>query len=169
MRYYNPWFFTGSALLCIANGLYTTFTTSTTPSSHWIGFQVLQGLGSGFASQMPLLTVQHVLKEKPQQVPLGISTVLFAQYFGSAVMQTIGSSIFTNKLVNALVSRAMLSSEQVQMLLDAGNSKVQETAREAFPQHLDEIVRAYNEAITNVFVCNTHEVRYFDLTNASGF
>jgi hypothetical protein len=152
VRYYNPWFFAGAAFLCIANGLYTTFTASTTPSSHWIGFQVLQGLGCGFAAQMPLLTVQHVLKEKPKHVPLGISTVLFAQYFGSAVMQSIGGSIFTNKLVKSLHSRTLLSSEQVKMLLDAGNAKVQETARQAFPQHVNDIIISYNEAITSVFV-----------------
>lgn len=101
---------------------------------------------------MPLLTVQHVLKEKPGHIPLGISTVLFAQYFGSAVMQSIGGSIFTNKLVKALLSSALLSAEQVKILLDAGSSKVQETARETFPHHLNDVIMAYNDAITSVFV-----------------
>ncbi|RHZ74439.1 hypothetical protein CDV55_107120 [Aspergillus turcosus] len=136
VRYYNPWAFAGSAFLCVATGLYTTFTAFTTSSGHWVGFQVLQGLGCGFAAQMPLLTVQHVLQEKPKHVPMGISTVLFAQYFGSAVMQSISGAIFTNKLIKELLSRALLSAEQVEMLLGAGNSKVQETAREAFP-HLE--------------------------------
>lgn len=152
MRYYNPWFFVGSAFLCIATGLYTTFTAFSTSSGSWIGIQVLQGLGSGFAAQMPLLAVQYALKEKAKVIPIGISTVLFAQYFGSAVMQSIGGSIFTNKLVNELVSNVHLSTEQVNMLLDAGNSKVRETVREAFPQYLNDVIIAYNDAITSVFV-----------------
>lgn len=152
MKYYNPWFFAGSTLLCIATGLYTTFTAFTTTSGHWIGVQVLQGLGCGFAAQMPLLTVQDVLKEKPRYTPLGISTVLFAQYFGSAVIQSIGGSIFTNRLVSGLLSSVHLSPDQVNMLLDAGNSKVREVVSENFPHHLDDVIIAYNDAIISVFV-----------------
>jgi hypothetical protein len=118
----------------------------------FIGIQVLQGLGCGFAAQMPLLTVQHVLRKKPGHIPLGISTVLFAQYFGSAVMQSISGSVFTNKLVTELRSSARLSPEQVSMLLDAGNSKVREVVGKNFPHHLDDVIIAYNDAITNVFV-----------------
>lgn len=101
---------------------------------------------------MPLLMVQHVLKEKQRHIPLGISTVLFAQYLGSAVMQSIGGSIFTNKLVSELVSSARLSHEQVNMLLDAGNSKAREVVGKNFPHHLDDVIIAYNDAITSVFV-----------------
>ncbi|EEA28396.1 hypothetical protein TMatcc_003274 [Talaromyces marneffei ATCC 18224] len=151
VRYYNPWFFAGSTLLCIATGLYTTFTAFTTSSAHWIGFQVIQGLGCGFAAQMPLLMVQHVLREKPAHIPLGISTVLSAQYFGSAVMQSIGGTIFTNRLIMELTSSAGLSREQVNMLLGAGNSKVQEMTSQNFPDHLDGVIIAYNDAITSVF------------------
>jgi hypothetical protein len=136
----------------MATGMYTTFTAFTTSSGHWIGFQVLQGVGCGFAAQMPLLTVQHVLRENPRHIPLGISTVLFAQYFGSAVMQSISGSIFTNKLEMELLSSARLSPEQVKMLLDAGNSKVREIVSENFPHHLDDVIIAYNDAIISTFV-----------------
>nr|AIJ02309.1 MFS transporter [Talaromyces funiculosus] len=151
VRYYNPWFFAGSTFVCTATGLYTTFTAFTTSSGHWIGFQILQGFGCGFAAQMPLLTVQYVLREKPRHIPLGISTVLFAQYLSSAVMQSIGGSIFTNRLIAELLSNARLSAVQVNMLLDAGNSKVRDVISEHFPSHLDNIIVAYNDAITNVF------------------
>ncbi|PIG88183.1 hypothetical protein AARAC_007263 [Aspergillus arachidicola] len=115
------------------------------------GFQILQGLGCGFAAQMPLLTIQSVLKNDPKLVPVGISTVLFAQYFGSSVMQSIGGSIFQNKLDSQLRSYAHLDSDQIEMLLAVGTSKVQETAQQAFPDRLSAILIAYNDAITNVF------------------
>ncbi|KAL3478355.1 major facilitator superfamily-domain-containing protein [Aspergillus californicus] len=149
--YYNPWFFLGSTMVCIALGLYTTFTPTSTSSAKWIGFQVLQGLGTGSASQMALLTVQHVLKTTPRIIPIGISTVMFAQYFGSAVMQTIAGSIFQNRLVSDLQSNAGLNSTGIALLLEAGNAKVKETTTEAFPGRVDAVIAAYNKAITTVF------------------
>lgn len=101
---------------------------------------------------MPLLTIQSVLKNDPKLVPVGISTVLFAQYFGSSVMQSIGGSIFQNKLYSQLQSYAHLDSDQIEMLLAVGTSKVQETAQQEFPDRLSAILIAYNDAITNVFV-----------------
>lgn len=67
-------------------------------------------------------------------------------------MQSIGGSIFTNRLVSELLSSARLSPEQVNKLLEAGNSKVREVVDENFPYHLDDIIIAYNDAITSVFV-----------------
>ncbi|KAL2822684.1 major facilitator superfamily-domain-containing protein [Aspergillus cavernicola] len=150
VRYYNPWFFIGSTMLYIASGLYTTLTPFSS-SSKWIGFQILQGLGCGFAAQMTLLTVQDVLKTRPAIIPVGISTVLFAQYFGSSVMQSVGASIFHNKLVDGLESGAGLNATGVTMLLDAGNLNVKQTALKAFPDRVDAVITAYNDAITTVF------------------
>lgn len=150
--YYNPWFFLGSVLLCVGAGLYTTFTAFSTTPAKWISFQVLQGLGCGFAGQMPLLMVQTVLKHSPQQVPLGISLVLFAQYFGSSIMQSIGGAIFQTRLVKELTNSVGLDSTQVGKLLQGGNARVRETTAENFPRFLRAILVAYNGAITKVFV-----------------
>ncbi|KAL4785162.1 major facilitator superfamily-domain-containing protein [Aspergillus varians] len=179
VQYYNPWFFIGSSMLCIASGLYTTLRPAST-SSKWIGFQILEGLGCGFAAQMPLLTVQNVLKTRPGLIPVGISTVLFAQYFGSSVMQAVGASIFHNKLVRGLesASGAGLSATGIAMLLDAGTLNVKQTALQAFPDRVDAIITAYNDAITTVFylavassalafVLSTG-IRWTDINRASG-
>lgn len=153
MGYYNPWLFLGSALLCTATGLYTSFTAFSTPSSQWISFQILQGLGCGSAAQMPLLTAQAMLKRNPRQIPLGISLVLFAQYFGSSMMQSIALAIFQNRLIGRLRGASVgLDETQVDRLLLAGNAKVRETVMEYFPQHLRAVLGAYNDAITTVFV-----------------
>lgn len=103
---------------------------------------------------MALLTVQNALKASPSMIPVGISTIMFAQYFGSSVMQTAGAAIFHNKLVTALESGAGagLNGTGVAMLLDAGNLMVKQTALEAFPGRVDSIITAYNDAITTVFV-----------------
>ncbi|KAL4869244.1 hypothetical protein BDV12DRAFT_185304 [Aspergillus spectabilis] len=140
IKYYNPWFFLGSAMLCIASGLYTTFTTSTF-SGQWIGFHILQGLGAGFTAQMSLLTVQNALKEKSQIIP----------YFGSSVMQTVAGSIIQNQLVGGLEGRVHLNGTGITMLLNAGNLRVYETALEEFPDRAEGIITIYNDAIASVF------------------
>ncbi|KAL4881876.1 major facilitator superfamily-domain-containing protein [Aspergillus karnatakaensis] len=161
LRYYNPWFFLGSAMLCIASGLYTTFSPpttspdstsiSTTPASEWIGFQVLQGLGCGFAAQTALLTVQNVLRETPQLIPVGISTVLFAQFLGSAVIQTIAGSLLNTRLVDGL--EELLVPEQVAVLLQAGTFGVRRVVLGLGleVEMVDEVVAVYSGAITDVF------------------
>ncbi|GAT21354.1 MFS transporter [Aspergillus luchuensis] len=149
LRYYNPWLFVGSVFLCIANGLYTTFTASSSSAS-WIGYEIFQGLGCGFAAQIPLLTVQLVFKDRPRYIPVGIATVLFTQYFGSAVMQSIGGAIFQNELKKQLQVQASLDHKQIEMLLNAGTLRVREVAVQAFPDRLVDIINAYNKAITTL-------------------
>ncbi|PYI21326.1 MFS general substrate transporter [Aspergillus violaceofuscus CBS 115571] len=150
LSYHNAWLFLGAAFLCIANGLYTTFTVSS-GSASWIGYQILQGLGCGVAAQMPLLIVQLVLKPRPRDVPVAIATVLFTQYFGSAVVQSIGGAVFQNALRKQLRDRASLDDTQIAMLLGAGTLGVREVATWAFADRWAEVIVAYNEAITTVF------------------
>ncbi|OOF93405.1 hypothetical protein ASPCADRAFT_398443 [Aspergillus carbonarius ITEM 5010] len=140
IRYFNPWFLVDSVFLCIANGLYIIFNPSS-GSASWIGYQVLQGLGCGFAAQMPLLTVQHLIKDRLQFLPVAISVV----------MQSIGSVIFQNQVVGQLHNHAGLDSGQVEILLTAGALKVRTVANQAFPDQLDAVIAAYNDAITSVF------------------
>jgi MFS family permease len=52
--YYTPFVIAGSILLSIGSGLVSTFTT-TTPSSHWIGYQILFGFGMGMSMQQTLV------------------------------------------------------------------------------------------------------------------
>ena len=102
--------------------------------------------------QSSLLAVQVALASRPKQIPVGISTVAFFQYFGAAVFQSIALSIFQNQLVRSLKSHAGLSQNQVQLLLDAGSGHARQETLRSFPEKLPLVVWAYNKAITNVFV-----------------
>ncbi|KIY01331.1 uncharacterized protein Z520_02883 [Fonsecaea multimorphosa CBS 102226] len=147
--YYNPWFFIGIGLMAIASGLYTTLTSST-PHAKWITYLVFQGI-SGVSFQGPLLAVQASLASKPQQIPVGISTVAFFQYFGASVFQSIALAIFQNQLVKSLKQHAGLNSNQVQQLLNAGSGHARKTTLNSFPEKLELVLWAYNKAITNTF------------------
>ncbi|KAI9925938.1 hypothetical protein MW887_005744 [Aspergillus wentii] len=150
IKYYNPWFFIEPVLICIAAGMYTRFTVST-PASHWIGFQVLYGLGIGPGMQMPSLAVQLALKDWPKLVPIGVSLLLFAQYLGATVFQVIGGTIFNLYLKRRLTDIG-LSTEQVSLLLTSGTSQVRQTAAKYFPDLLEPVLEALNYAVTRTFL-----------------
>jgi hypothetical protein len=149
-KYYAPWFFIEPVCVCIASGLYTRFTIST-PSSHWIGFQILYGFGTSIGMQMPALAVQLALKDSPKLVPIGVSLLLFAQYLGAAVLQVVGGTIFSSYLKQGLAT-AGLNAQQVSLILDAGSSHIRQTTIQNFPELLGPVLGALNHAITRTFV-----------------
>lgn len=136
--------------MCIAAGLYTTFTAFDTPSGEWIGFQVLQGLGVGLTMQVTTLILQQDLEGSPL-LPVGVSLGLFSQYLGATVSQVIAGSIFNTSLRGAL-GDAGLSQAQIGLLLQAGTGHVRETTEHYFPDLFVPVLDAYNHAITRVYV-----------------
>ncbi|KAI2618827.1 putative MFS transporter [Hypoxylon sp. NC1633] len=150
IKYYNPWLFLGSPLMCIAGGLYTQLTAFTTPTSRWIGFQIIQGFGVGFCMQMPSLIIQLALKDAPHLVPIGISLAMFVQYLGVTVVQVIGGTIFNTFLSQAL-AQAGLTPLQRQLLLQGGTKDVRNITMQNFPDLFVPVLESYNYAITRTF------------------
>ncbi len=138
--------------MCTANALYTTFTVSSTPKGHWIGFQIIQGVGAGFGMQMSSLTVQLELMDSPELVPVGIALVTFTQFLGSTVLQVIAGTIFNNQLIQQLLTHGRLTASQVSELLAGEITNVHQIAEQNFPGKLTLILESYNSAITRVFV-----------------
>ncbi|RAL09362.1 MDR family MFS transporter [Aspergillus homomorphus CBS 101889] len=151
IHYYNPWLYVGPLLMCTAAALYTQFSAFHTPSSHWIGFQVIQGLGVGMAQQMPSLIVQQAVHDKPELMPVAISLNLFFQYLGATVMQALGGVVFRSTLATELADHAGLDARQIALLSAAGTADVRGTAEQRFPDRLRLILEAYNTAITSTF------------------
>ncbi|KAK7954144.1 MFS transporter [Apiospora saccharicola] len=154
MAYYNPWFFVGSAMMCTAAGLYTTFKAFHTSMGQWVGFQVLQGLGVDLTMQVPTL----VLQQDPEKSPLmsiGVSMGLFSQYFGASVEQVIAGSIFNTYLKKRLRDIS-LGDCQIGFLLTSGTAHVRQTAEQNFPDLIDPILEAYNYAFARVY--GVHDV-----------
>lgn len=151
IKYYNPWFFLAPVFLCISSVLFTTFTVSSTPPSQWIGYQVIQGLGTGWGMQMGSLRVQLELKDSPELVPVGVALVMFVQQLGATVIQVIAGAVFSSQLTSQL-GHIDLAPDETSSLLGAGITGVREVAEEDLPRLLDPILEAYNAAITRVFV-----------------
>lgn len=131
--------------------LFTTFTVSSTPASQWIGYQVIQGIGTGWGMQMSSLRVQLDLKDSPVLVPVGMALVMFVQQLGATVIQVVAGTVFNSQLSSRLGGFG-LSPSQIRLLLGAGTTGIRKVAEKDFAELMDPILEAYNAAITRVFV-----------------
>ncbi|KAM0541907.1 hypothetical protein ACHAPJ_013054 [Fusarium lateritium] len=93
--YYTPFMLFASIIMPIAAGLITTFTIDTS-FERLIMYTALSGLAYGIGFVGPQTAVQTVLPD--EDVPLGLSIMLFAQSFGPAVAVPIAQVLFTNQL-----------------------------------------------------------------------
>ncbi|CAF9902778.1 MAG: hypothetical protein ALECFALPRED_000014 [Alectoria fallacina] len=93
--YYAPFMLFASIIMPIAAGLITTFKINTS-FAQLIMYTALSGLAYGIGFSGPQNAVQTVLPA--EDVPLGLSVVLFAQSFGPAVAVAISQVLFTEQL-----------------------------------------------------------------------
>lgn len=93
--YYTPFMLFASIMMPIAAGLITTFKINTS-LVQLIMYTALSGLAYGIGFSGPQNAVQTVLPA--EDVPLGLSVMLFAQSFGPAVAIAIAQVLFTNQL-----------------------------------------------------------------------
>ncbi|KAL2106344.1 hypothetical protein VUR80DRAFT_6873 [Thermomyces stellatus] len=150
IKYYNPWFFLAPIFMMTSSVLFTTFTVSSTPASQWIGYQVIQGIGTGWGMQMSSLRVQLDLKDSPVLVPVGMALVMFVQQLGATVIQVVAGTVFNSQLSSRLGGFG-LSPSQIRLLLGAGTTGIRKVAEKDFAELMDPILEAYNAAITRVF------------------
>ncbi|KLJ06538.1 hypothetical protein EMPG_10056 [Blastomyces silverae] len=118
--YYAPFMLFASIIMPIAAGLITTFKT-TTSFVQLIMYTAFAGLAYGIGFSGPQNAVQTVLPV--EDIPLGLSVILFAQSFGPAVAIAIAQVLFTNQLwanLNGLVpglSRATIENQSLTEIL----------------------------------------------------
>ncbi|OAX85601.1 hypothetical protein ACJ72_00015 [Emergomyces africanus] len=93
--YYAPFMLFASIIMPIAAGLVTTFKVNTS-FVQLIMYTAFSGLAYGIGFSGPQNGVQTVLP--PEDIPLGLSVILFAQSFGPAVAVAIAQVLFTNQL-----------------------------------------------------------------------
>lgn len=140
--YYTPLAIVGTCLMCVGNGLLTTFEVDT-GARKWIGYQILYGLGLGLAFQVPNLATQASLPKK--DVLTGLTLMLFATLLGASVFVSAGENVLANQLLKRLAAVEGIDTS----LITSGGAT-------SFLQLLPDSVRytalvAYNEALREVF------------------
>lgn len=142
--YYLPEVVGGNALVLVASGLFTTFRPSSS-SGKWIGYQILGGAGRGFVMQLLSTVIQANVP--PSDIPLGISYVMFCQYFGGAVAICGARTVLTSTMASALARYA--PTVDAATVINTGVTDL----RTVIPaSQIQGVIVAYNEALVNVFV-----------------
>ncbi|KAJ7152947.1 major facilitator superfamily domain-containing protein [Mycena filopes] len=141
--YYTPFMILASILMGVGAGLISTFDIGT-GHAHWIGFQVIYGLGVGFGMQQPVMAAQTVLSLK--DIPTGTSLIMFAQTLGGALFVSVGQNVFTNKLASGLASS--VPGVNPAIVLSAGATSLRNAVD---PQYLPAVLQVYNHALITAF------------------
>ncbi|TGJ79584.1 hypothetical protein E0Z10_g9177 [Xylaria hypoxylon] len=140
--YYTPLMVLGSIMMAIGFGFLTTFTPTTgTPS--WIGWQVLFGIGVGFAISQPWTAIQTALPA--EDIPVGLSAISFAISIGAALIISISQNIFTNLLRDDLSD---IPGVDVEGIISHGATDLLKVIT---PSQKDRVLGAYNWAVTRTF------------------
>ncbi|KAL2882869.1 hypothetical protein SGCOL_001559 [Colletotrichum sp. CLE4] len=116
-----------------------------TPTSQWIGFEILVAAGFGMAIQQGFAAVQAVLP--PDEVPVGTAAVVASQALGGAIFVSVGNALFQNHLLRASAEDAVPGVD-IRAVLGAGVTAFRTVVPvEALPM----MVSIYNDALRVVF------------------
>ncbi|KAI1422628.1 MFS toxin efflux pump [Xylaria sp. FL1777] len=140
--YYTPLMVLGSIMMAIGFGFLTTFTPITGISS-LIGWQVLFGTGIGLAFPQPWTAIQTALPA--EYIPAGLSAISFAISIGAALIISISQTIFTNLLRDSL---SAIPGIDVDRIISSGATDLLKIIT---PSQKDEVLSAYNWAVTRTF------------------
>jgi hypothetical protein len=144
LGYYNPFLWLGSAIFAVGCGVLYMLKVGD-PASHWIGYQLLAGIGAGACIQIPFISVQVVLS--PKDMPTGNALTIFFNTLGGALSVSIAQNIFSNTLLEQLEERVPMLNPAV--IIGAGATHVREVTP---PQFLQTVLEAYDGAIVRAFI-----------------
>lgn len=101
--HYIPIMVVGSILSAVGCGMIYTLDVDS-PSSEWIGYQALVGIGLGLIFQIPVIVAQSLVK--PADLSSVSAIILFFQTMGGAIWISAAQAIFTNKLISGIATSA---------------------------------------------------------------
>ncbi|KAF7289430.1 Major facilitator superfamily transporter [Mycena chlorophos] len=140
--YYVPWLILGAVFMSAGAGVLYTLRVDT-GHAKFIAYQVLFGLGFGFANQQPFIAVQTVLPL--EDVPIGTSIIMLMQTLGGAVFLSAATNVFTDNLAQGVARISGVSPESV---VSTGATNL---ASAIAPQYLGAVLVVYNDAIMKTF------------------
>ncbi|OIW25670.1 efflux pump [Coniochaeta ligniaria NRRL 30616] len=143
MGYYLPWALASAAIMLIGAGLTATLTVEATVAQ-WVMYQFVAGFGRGCGMQTPVIAIQNTLPA--EQIPLGMSLVIFTQTFGGSLALTIAQLVFKRSLEVAIPKFAPTA--DVQAIIYAGATGFSSVVA---PDELLGVLRSYAYAVDKTF------------------
>jgi len=141
--YYMPFVVASSILMAVGAGMLTTFTLNTS-TGQWIGYQIIFGAGIGFGFQHSITAAQAVLPI--DDIPSGVSAVLFIQLLGGALIVSVGQNVFTNRLFSGF---SRIPGVDVQAVVAAGATGLRGLITD--PRDFQAALEVYNDALVAAF------------------
>lgn len=142
--YYMPDIFLNLIFMSIGAGLLTTLHVNSS-TAHWIGYQILFGIGTGWDFQQTAVAAQTVLALV--DVPIGTATMIFIQLLGGAMFVTIAQNVFTNHLVSGILT-LHVPNLNPKNIVQSGATHLR---REVPAAYLPQVLVAYNAALVKTF------------------
>lgn len=140
---YVPFLLAGSAIATIGAGLLYTLDIGS-PSSHWIGYQALAGIGIGLSIQVPIIANQSFVKVS--EISSVTAVTLFFQTIGGAFFVSAGQTAFSNRLLAR--APVLVPGVSPALVLATGATEL----RAVFsPEQLPGIVHAYMDGVKLTF------------------
>ena len=142
--YYMPFIFLSLIFMSIGAGLLTTLHVDST-YAHWIGYQILFGLGSGWGFQQTAVAAQTVLALV--DISIGTAIMVFVQLLGGAMFVTIAQNVFTNSLVSGILA-IHIPTLNAKVIVQSGATRLRTEVPSA---NLPGVLIAYNAALVKTF------------------
>lgn len=141
--HYTPWLYLAGILSPIGCGLLYTLDMHSSPS-HWIGYQIVAGVGFGAGIQLPIIVGQAL--SEPRDITMSTALMLFAQTLGGAVAVSAAEAAYSNTLLRRLPITAPSVSPQT--VVSVGATEI----RHVFaPHQVAGIIRAEMDGVHVAF------------------
>ncbi|CCC09707.1 unnamed protein product [Sordaria macrospora k-hell] len=150
--YIIPYAVIAGVLCSVSCGLMSTIKSGTHFGIITV-YQLINGAGRGFGTQMPTIAVQTA-NMHPIDTTIAITLLMFTQMLGTALVLAFANNIFAHSISMAL--EHIMSREEVEVLIRNGtiglSSKPEDRENlEKMGDLLKYVMRAYLEGVHNVF------------------
>ncbi|GKZ83875.1 hypothetical protein AnigIFM56816_008971 [Aspergillus niger] len=140
--YYTPFMLVAPVFIAVGGGLLSTMGVHSS-AGHWIGYQIIFGVGAGLGMQQPMMVVQAALKIA--DVPSATAIVAFTQTLGGALFVSVAQNVFQNELRKNL---SQISGVDPASVMQAGATMLRHVVS---ADQLPAVLEAYNGAVTTTF------------------
>ncbi|KAF2435063.1 major facilitator superfamily transporter [Tothia fuscella] len=141
--HYLPWMVFGSVFSVIGGGLIYSLDVGS-PSSEWIGYQALAGIGLGFSLQVPIIVGQAIVAL--EDVSSITAILVFFQSVSGAIFVSVGNSLFTNKLISTVPK--LVAGVDPQLVVATGATEL----RKVFSaDQVPRLVRSYMSGLKDAY------------------
>ncbi|OAQ57807.2 MFS transporter [Pochonia chlamydosporia 170] len=144
LGYYTPFMIASAILMSVGAGMLSTFDVDT-GVAHWIGYQIIFGIGVGLGMQQAMVAIQASVAGA--DVAIGTAIIIFSQTLGGALFICVAQNVFQNKLVSNIAD-AHITGLNPASVVSVGATQVQTLIPTKF---LPAVLHAYNGAVTNTF------------------